>query len=85
MTAPALAPVLLRDREGDVWRVVGLNAEGVELLSCDDPQDQNDRGVGESFAWTRRAVEMWFGPLERYEAPRVVEPTQVVLGREVAA
>lgn len=85
MTALVLAPVLLRDREGDVWRVVGLNADGMELLACDNPQDPDDRGTGESFAWTRRAVECWFGPLERVEAPRVVEPTRVVLGREQVA
>jgi len=85
VTAPVLAPVLFRDREGDVWRVADVNADGMELLVCDDPQDPADRGVGESFAWTRRAVEMWFGPLERFEAPRVVEPSPPVLSREVAA
>jgi len=84
MTARVLSPVLFRDREGDVWRVAGVTADGMELLACDNPQDPADRGVGESFAWTRRTVEMWFGPLERFEAPRVVEPTAVVLGREVA-
>ena len=87
MSARALAPVLLRDREGDIWRVVGLTADGAEMLACDEPQEPGD--VGEDgptyFPWTRPTVEMWFGPLERYEAPRLVEPSTLVLGREQVA
>lgn len=67
MTAPApapiLAPVLFVDRDGEVWRSGGLTAAGDELMVCDYPQDPADRGEGESFPWTRRTVEMWFGPL----------------------
>jgi hypothetical protein len=87
MSSPVLAPVLLRDREGDVWRVVGLTADGVELLACEDPQDPENVGPDGPtyFAWTRPTVERWFGPLERYEAPRVVVPSSLVLGREQVA
>jgi hypothetical protein len=73
------APVLFVDREGDVWRVGGHSPDGDELMVCDSPQNPDDRGPGESFPWTRRTVEMWFGPLVRTEVPRVVEPASLVL------
>lgn len=63
MTAPAPAPVLLVDRDGEEWRSDGLTPDGDELMVCDQPSNPADRGEGESFPWTRRTVEMWFGPL----------------------
>jgi hypothetical protein len=72
---------LFVDRDGDVWRVGGRTSGGEELLVCDHPQAVDDRGpVGPTFfPWTRRTVESWFGPLVRFEGPRVVEPSSLVL------
>lgn len=63
MSAPVLAPVVFLDREGDAWRVGDRTPGGDVLMVCDNPQNPDDRGPGESFPWTRRTVEMWFGPL----------------------
>ena len=57
------APVLFVDRDGEVWRSGGVTADGDELMVCDNPSNPDDRGPGESFPWTRRTVEMWFGLL----------------------
>lgn len=63
-TVPVLpAPVVLVDRDGDEWREAGLTALGETLLACDNPQSADDRGEGESFAWTPRSVALCFGPL----------------------
>jgi len=52
------------DREGDVWIGAGRNSGGELLLSCPQPRNPEDAGVGESFAWTLRLVETEFGPLK---------------------
>jgi hypothetical protein len=57
------APQAFVDKEGDVWVPNGHTASGELLLSCPQPQDPEDAGVGESFAWTLRLVEAGFGPL----------------------
>jgi hypothetical protein len=72
---------LFQDRDGDVWRTGGRTPSGDELLVCDAPRRAADAGPeGPTFfPWTRRTVEVWFGPLVRFEGPRVVEPTALVL------
>lgn len=52
------------DREGDTWVPSGRTPSGEQLLSCPQPLDPEDAGVGESFAWTWRLVETAFGPLK---------------------
>jgi hypothetical protein len=71
MTAPTQSPVVFVDRAGDVWRSGGPAPDGEELLVCDQPQGVDDiGGPGPTyFPWTRRTVEMWFGPL----VPQAVE------------
>jgi hypothetical protein len=51
------------DASGDVWEATGHNAAGELLLSCPQPHNPEDAGVGESFAWTLRLVQQAFGPL----------------------
>lgn len=51
------------DRDGDVWRATGHNEAGELLLACPEPRNPEDRGEGESFAWTLRSVRRSFGPL----------------------
>lgn len=68
MTNPTDQPerlVFYVDRENDLWRAAGRTREGDELLACTSPREAGD--IGEpgptEFPWTRRTVEMWFGPL----------------------
>jgi hypothetical protein len=56
---------LFVDRNGEEWRPVGHTVDGDVLLACDEPLNPEDRGEGESFPWTDRLVEAWFGPLVR--------------------
>lgn len=51
------------DRQGDVWVPAGHTASGELLLSCPQPVNPEDAGVGESFAWTLGLVRAAFGPL----------------------
>jgi hypothetical protein len=51
------------DVSGDVWVATGHTPGGELLLSCPQPQDPEDAGAGESFAWTLRLVQAAFGPL----------------------
>jgi len=51
------------DASGDVWETAGHNAAGELLLSCPQPSNPEDAGVGESFAWTLALVQAAFGPL----------------------
>lgn len=51
------------DKDGDVWQATGHTADGELLLACPHPHDPEDRGEGESFAWTLRLVQAGFGPL----------------------
>jgi hypothetical protein len=51
------------DKDGDVWVPNGHTASGELLLACPQPQNPEDAGEGESFAWTLRLVEAGFGPL----------------------
>lgn len=52
------------DADGDVWVGTGRAPSGDLLLSCPQPSNPEDAGVGESFAWTLRLVETAFGPLK---------------------
>jgi hypothetical protein len=53
-----------RDRAGDVWRLTGRGVGGDAVLVCDEPQDPDDQGDGESDEpWTVASVTEWFGPL----------------------
>ena len=52
------------DAAGDVWVGMGRTPSGDLLLSCPQPANPEDAGVGESFAWTLRLVETAFGPLK---------------------
>lgn len=51
------------DASGDVWVATGHNPGGELLLSCPQPKNPEDQGVGESFAWTLHLVQSAFGPL----------------------
>jgi hypothetical protein len=51
------------DRDGDVWQATGHSPSGELLLSCPQPRNPEDAGVGESFAWTLGLVQASFGPL----------------------
>lgn len=51
------------DRDGDVWRPVGRDAQGELILACTAPRNPEDQGEGDSFPWTLSTIEMWFGPL----------------------
>ncbi|MFF0143645.1 hypothetical protein ACFYRN_45605 [Streptomyces sp. NPDC005227] len=51
------------DRDGDEWLVTGHNGRGELVLSCPNPQNPGDQGVGESRAWTLHEVQTAFGPL----------------------
>ena len=51
------------DRDGDVWQAMGHNGAGELLLACPEPHSPEDRGEGESFAWTLASVRRSFGPL----------------------
>lgn len=64
-TAPQVAPLAPSyvDRDGDVWVPNGHTSNGELLLACPQPQNPEDAGEGESFAWTLRLVEAGFGPL----------------------
>ena len=57
------APQAWVDRDGDRWVASGRTPAGDVLLACPAPQDPEDAGEGESFAWTLRLVEAGFGPL----------------------
>lgn len=59
------APALFVDRDGEVWRVGDRTPGGDVLMVCDNPSNPDDiGGPGPTdFPWTRRTVEMWFGPL----------------------
>jgi hypothetical protein len=57
------APQAFVDRDGDTWVPTGRTPDGESLLSCPQPQNPEDAGEGESFAWTFRLVEVGFGPL----------------------
>lgn len=76
------APAVFVDRDGEVWRLNGRTPDGDELMVCDNPSDPGDRGEGESFPWTRRTVEMWFGPLAVCDG---ATPVQEFVDLEVAS
>lgn len=68
ITIPIPAPLILIDRDGDVWRPAGRSETGDLLLACDLPADPDDRGEGESRPWTLPKVEARFGPLTEVAA-----------------
>jgi hypothetical protein len=58
------SPQAFVDRDGDTWVPNGHAPDGEPLLVCPQPQNPEDAGEGESFAWTLRLVEVGFGPLK---------------------
>jgi hypothetical protein len=58
------------DSSGDVWVATGHNADGELLLVCPQPQNPEDQGEGNSFAWTLALVQAGFGPLMARSAVR---------------
>lgn len=56
------------DRDGDTWVPSGRTPSGDALVACPQPQDPEDAGEGDSFAWTLRLVEAGFGPLTAVSA-----------------
>ena len=67
-TAPRVVPLHQSpqawvDREGDKWVASGRTPAGDVLVACPQPNNPEDQGHGESFAWTLRLVEAGFGPL----------------------
>ena len=59
----ALPQTVFVDREGDEWVPNGHTPSGELLLTCPQPHNPEDAGVGESFAWTLGLVQASFGPL----------------------
>ncbi|MEU2510213.1 hypothetical protein ABZ621_36750 [Streptomyces sp. NPDC007863] len=57
------APLVLVDRDGDVWRQVGVTETGEPRMVCDSPSDPAEVGPGESNPWTPSAVRAWFSPV----------------------
>lgn len=55
--------LVLVDRDGDVWRQVGLTPEGEPRMVCDSPQAPDDAEPGASNPWTPRAIAAWFSPV----------------------
>lgn len=55
--------VVLVDRDGDVWRQVGVTPEGEPRMVCDAPQDPAECSPGESNPWTPTAIRAWFSPV----------------------
>lgn len=55
--------VVLVDRDGDVWRQVGVTPEGEPHMVCEAPQDASEVGPGESNPWTPSAIRAWFSPV----------------------
>ncbi|MFD3535197.1 hypothetical protein [Streptomyces sp. NPDC058664] len=60
---PVPVALVLVDREGDVWRQVGVTASGEPRMVCDVPQAPEDRGDGPSNPWTPTAIRAWFSPV----------------------
>ncbi|MFI6639989.1 phiSA1p31-related protein [Streptomyces sp. NPDC050504] len=60
----SLPPTAYVDADGDRWVVTAERTpDGEQVLACPEPQDPGDQGVGPSYPWTLRLVEMAFGPL----------------------
>ena len=60
---PVLAPLVLVDRDGDVWRQVGVTRSGEPHMVCESPSDPAEVGSGEGDPWTPKAVRAWFSPV----------------------
>jgi hypothetical protein len=57
------APLVLMDRDGDVWRQAGVTAEGEPRMVCEAPQDPAEVDALEPYPWTPSAVRAWFSPV----------------------
>jgi hypothetical protein len=55
--------VVLVDRDGDVWRQVGVTESGEPHMVCESPSDPAEVGPGESNPWTPKAIRAWFSPV----------------------
>jgi hypothetical protein len=61
--APVPIALVLVDRDGDVWRQVGVTLEGEPRMVCDRPQAPDEAAPGESNPWTPSAIAAWFSPV----------------------
>jgi len=55
--------VVLVDRDGDVWRQVGVTPEGEPHMVCEAPQDPAEVDALEPYPWTPKAIRAWFSPV----------------------
>ncbi|MFK3734023.1 hypothetical protein ACI2LJ_27580 [Streptomyces sp. NPDC088090] len=58
-----LAPLVLVDRDGDVWRQVGVTRFGEPHMVCESPSDPAEVSPGEGDPWTPKAIRAWFSPV----------------------
>jgi len=59
----APTPLVLLDRDGDVWRQAGLTPEGEPRMVCDTAQDPSELDGLEPYPWTPSAIAAWFSPV----------------------
>lgn len=56
--------VVWTDRDGNEWLpTTRTNEAGERVLECPAPLDPDDQSEGDSFPWTYRSVDGFFGPL----------------------
>ncbi|KAA6211751.1 hypothetical protein [Streptomyces filamentosus] len=60
---PVPVALVLVDRDGDVWRQVGVTKTGEPRMVCDSPSDSAEVGSGEADPWTPKAIRAWFSPV----------------------
>jgi len=60
---PVPVALVLVDRDGDVWRQVGVTESGEPRMVYDAPQDPAECGPGASNPWTPAAIRAWFSPV----------------------
>lgn len=60
---PVPAPLVLVDRDGDVWRQAGVTAEGEPHMVCEAPQESSEVDALEPYPWTPPAIRAWFSPV----------------------
>lgn len=57
------APLVLVDRDGDVWRQAGVTESGEPRMVCDTPQDPAELDALQPYPWTPTAIRAWFSPV----------------------
>lgn len=55
--------LVLVDRDGDVWRQVGVTPEGEPHMVCESPTDLPEVDALEPYPWTPKAIRAWFSPV----------------------